>query len=38
MAAPTLRHRLRVTPEAELDGTDSDAVIRGVLDTVGVPR
>ncbi|MDQ1723792.1 MAG: MoxR-like ATPase [Frankiaceae bacterium] len=38
LARPTLRHRVVVRPEAELDGTTSDAVLEGVLATVPVPR
>ncbi|MGI5128755.1 AAA family ATPase [Pseudonocardia sp. CA-107938] len=38
LARPTLRHRLRLRPEAELDGVTQDAVIDGVLATVPVPR
>lgn len=37
--APTLlRHRLILRPEAQLDGLTTDAVIRGILDQVPVPR
>ena len=38
VAKPTLRHRLQVRPEAELDGTGPDAVLDGVLASVPVPR
>jgi len=38
LAQPTLRHRLRLRPEAELDGVTPDAVVDGVLATVPVPR
>jgi len=38
LARPTLRHRLRLRPEAEMDGVTQDAVIDGVLATVPVPR
>jgi len=38
LARPTLRHRVVVRPEAELDGTTADAVLEGVLATVPVPR
>jgi len=38
LAPPALRHRLRLRPEAELDGVTSDGVIDGVLATVPVPR
>jgi MoxR-like ATPase len=38
LARPALRHRLRLRPEAELDGVTTDAVLDGVLSTVPVPR
>jgi MoxR-like ATPase len=38
LARPALRHRLRLRPEAELDGVTSDGVIEGVLASVPVPR
>jgi len=38
LARPALRHRLRLRPEAELDGVTADAVIDGVLASVVVPR
>ncbi|MBV1849480.1 MoxR family ATPase [Catellatospora sp. NEAU-YM18] len=38
MARPTLRHRLRLTPEAELEGVTADAVLDSVLATVPTPR
>ncbi|MFA9445167.1 AAA family ATPase [Egicoccus sp. AB-alg6-2] len=38
VAKPSLRHRLQLRPEAELDGMDADLVLDGVLDTVPVPR
>ncbi len=38
MARPTLRHRIRLRPEAELEGVTADAVIDGVLAGVPVPR
>ncbi len=37
-AAPVLRHRVLLKPEAELEGIDSDGVIRDVLAAVEVPR
>lgn len=33
-----LRHRLRLSPEAEIDGTSVDAVIQDVLDAVPAPQ
>ncbi|MFV2101806.1 AAA family ATPase [Micromonospora sp. LOL_024] len=38
MARPTLRHRLRLRPEAELEGVGVDAVLDTVLATVPTPR
>ncbi len=38
LARPTLRHRVSLRPEAELEGVNSDAVLEGVLATVPVPR
>jgi MoxR-like ATPase len=38
MARPALRHRLRLRPEAELEGTTPDAVLESVLATVPTPR
>jgi len=38
LARPTLRHRVTVRPEAELDGVSSDGVLEGVLASVPVPR
>ena len=38
MAKPTLRHRMLVRPELELEGVTPDAVLDGVLATVPVPR
>ncbi len=37
MALPVLRHRIRLRPEAELEGVSVDAVLRGILATVQVP-
>lgn len=38
LALPTLRHRIRLRPEAEVEGLTSDAVISTVLAQVAVPR
>ncbi|MBL8929586.1 MAG: MoxR family ATPase [Kineosporiaceae bacterium] len=38
LARPTLRHRVQLRPEAELEGTTVDAVLDSVLATVPVPR
>ena len=38
MARSTLRHRIEIRPEAELEGVTPDAVLESVLATVPVPR
>jgi MoxR-like ATPase len=38
LARPTLRHRVSLRPEAELEGVTADGVLDGVLATVPVPR
>ncbi|PSK97910.1 MoxR-like ATPase [Haloactinopolyspora alba] len=38
LARPTLRHRLTLRPEAEMEGVTSDSVLETVLSTVAVPR
>ncbi|MFZ5872128.1 MAG: AAA family ATPase [Actinomycetota bacterium] len=38
LARPTLRHRVQLQPEAELEGVTVDAVLDSVLDSVPVPR
>ncbi len=38
MAIPALAHRLAVTAEAELEGTDAAAVLTGLLGRLEVPR
>ncbi len=38
LARPTLRHRIALRPEAELEGVTADSVINQVLATVPVPR
>jgi MoxR-like ATPase len=38
MAKPTLRHRIQLRPEAELEGVTADGVLDGVLAGVPVPR
>lgn len=38
MARPTLRHRIALRPEAELEGATPDAVLDGILAAVPVPR
>jgi MoxR-like ATPase len=38
MAKPTLRHRLQLRPESELEGVTPDGVLDGLLAAVPVPR
>jgi MoxR-like ATPase len=38
LARPTLRHRVALRPEAELEGVTTDGVLDGVLAAVPVPR
>ncbi len=38
LARPALRHRVKVRPEAELEGITADTIIETVLGTVPVPR
>ena len=38
LARPTLRHRVAVRPEAELEGVTGEGVLDGVLASVPVPR
>jgi MoxR-like ATPase len=38
LARPTLRHRVQLRPEAELEGATADGVLEGVLTTVPAPR
>ena len=38
LALPVLRHRVMLTPEAEVEGRGADAWIAAVLDSVEVPR
>ncbi|WP_420826260.1 AAA family ATPase [Egibacter rhizosphaerae] len=38
VATPTLRHRLQLRPEVELEGATSDGVLAGVLERTEVPR
>ena len=38
LARPTLRHRLALRPEAELEGVTTESVLDGVLASVPVPR
>ncbi|MFF3211417.1 AAA family ATPase [Streptomyces sp. NPDC002886] len=38
LALPTLRHRVQLRPEAEMEGVTADAVITAILTHVPVPR
>jgi MoxR-like ATPase len=38
VAKPTMRHRIQVRPEVELEGVTADGVLDGILATVPVPR
>ena len=38
LTRPALRHRVRLRPEAELEGVTADGVLEGVLTSVPVPR
>ncbi|MFM9034128.1 MAG: AAA family ATPase [Mycobacterium sp.] len=38
MARPTLRHRVALRPEAELEGATPDGILDGILSSVAVPR
>jgi MoxR-like ATPase len=38
LARPTLRHRVQLRPESELEGVSVDAVLETLLSTVPVPR
>jgi len=38
LARPTLRHRVQLRPEAELEGASADGVVDAVLGSVPVPR
>jgi MoxR-like ATPase len=37
-ALPTLRHRVSLAPDAQLDGRDLDTVLAGAVDSVDAPR
>ncbi|HEY2445511.1 MAG TPA: MoxR family ATPase [Rhizomicrobium sp.] len=38
LALPTLRHRLVLSPAAEIDGRKVDDVVRAIIERVGAPR
>jgi MoxR-like ATPase len=38
MALPALRHRIQPAPELELEGRDTDAILKGLLERIEAPR
>jgi MoxR-like ATPase len=38
MAPSVLRHRVRLTPEAEIEGLSADSCIQSLLSQVEIPR
>src|SRR2546421_291935 len=38
MALPALRHRIAPSPELELEGRDTDAILKGLLEKIEAPR
>ena len=38
LAVPLLRHRIVLSPGAEIEGVVADRIVRGILDQVSVPR
>jgi MoxR-like ATPase len=38
MALPALRHRIRPSPELELEGRDTDAILKVLIDKIEAPR
>jgi MoxR-like ATPase len=38
MALPALRHRIRASPELELEGRDNDAILKGLVEKIEAPR
>jgi MoxR-like ATPase len=38
VALPALRHRVQLSPEAEIEGQSADAIVTSVLDDVEAPR
>ena len=38
MAPPTLRHRMVLRPEADIEGLSPDDIVQGVLASIEVPR
>ena len=38
LALPVLRHRLTMSPSAEIEGTTTDRIVREILDRTPAPR
>jgi len=38
LALPVLRHRLTLSPSAEIEGQDADRILREILDQTAAPR
>ena len=38
LAIPVLRHRIVLSPGAEIEGTGAERILRGILDSMAVPR
>ena len=38
MALPALRHRIAPSPELELEGRDTDGILKGLLEKIEAPR
>jgi MoxR-like ATPase len=38
LALPVLRHRLTLSPSAEIEGLTSDRILREILDQTAAPR
>jgi len=38
MAIPALRHRIQPSPELELEGRDTDAILKALLEKIEAPR
>ena len=38
IAPAVLRHRITLTPEKEMEGTDADEVITQIIQSIEVPR
>ena len=38
MALPALRHRIQPSPELELEGRDTDGILKALLEKIDAPR